>query len=285
MNSTLICQPCLGRNAVDVARRASSDKEIQRKIVSEAFMLLAESALDMPPPYYAGKIFEIAEKYCNIAELYAEEKSRANMLAEKLVQTLRSVSAFDPADFESRLRLAAAGNILDFGIFNDLDMEKALQTVYDSFSRPIDLAAVEKLKNRIDSARNILYILDNCGEAVFDRVFMEPFKDKVTLGVRGREVFNDVAAADLAECGLENFCRKVVSSGSVIPGTLIELCSSEFQEAFYSADLVIAKGQGNFETLNETAVPAAFIFLAKCPAVTELLNAELKSVQIHTVNF
>ncbi len=285
MNSCLECMPCLGRNAVDAAVRATGDAGLRKKIVTEAFRMLAECSLDMPPPYYAGKIFDLAGKYADISGLYAAEKEKSNQLAENLLTKLPDITEYDPASFESRLRLAVAGNILDFGVFQDLDLSAAMEHIRKSFSLPLDMEAVARIEERIRSAEKIFYLLDNCGEAVFDRIFMEPFRHKVVLGVRGREIFNDVAMSDLAGCKLENFAVRAVSNGSGIPGTVTELCSKEFMDEFNSADLIIAKGQGNFETLNDSTAPIAFMFMAKCPVVAGMLDVTLKSIQIRTLNF
>ena len=155
-----------------------------------------------------------------------------------------------------------------------------------AFAKPLDRAAVERLHEKMEKAEKILYILDNCGEAVFDRVFMEPYREKITIGVRGRAAFNDVLSGDLAGCGLKGFARGVVSNGAEgIPGTVLAECSEEFRRVYSEADLIIAKGQGNFETMNENAEPIAFLFLAKCPVVIREIGAEPNSIQVRTINF
>lgn len=286
MKTCLECLPCLGKNAVDAATRSTADLIVRKQIVAESLRLLAENDFLMPPPFTARKILDIALRHTGEEDIYLEEKKRSNALAEKLLSGLSEIPAYDPADFESRLRLAIAGNILDFGIFAELDIASALQTVKTAFTKPLDSEAVKRLRKKMDSAERILYILDNCGEAVFDRVFMEPYREKITLGVRGRAAFNDVQESDLADCGLLGFTRAVVSNGPVgIPGTILSECSGEFRKVFEQADLVIAKGQGNFETMNEYPNPIAFLFLAKCPVVVREIQAEPNSIQIRTYNF
>ena len=285
MNACIECLPCLGKNAVDAAKRSTADSALRHRIVSEALSLLADNRLDQPPPCTARKILDLALSRTGIGEIYPEDKRKSNRLAEQLVLELPSIPEYDGESFESRLRLAVAGNILDFGIFAELDICRALEVVRSAFSKPLDLAAVRRLKEKIDSAERILYVLDNCGEAVFDRVFMEPFRHKVTLAVRGRPAFNDVTAADLADCGLDGFTAGWISNGpSGIPGVILEDSSDEFRRCFAEADLIIAKGQGNFECLNTCAAPIAFLFLAKCPVVTRLLGAEMNSMQVR-LNF
>jgi hypothetical protein len=139
------------------------------------------------------------------------------------------------------------------------------------------------VKEKMDSAKRIFYILDNCGEAVFDRVFMEPYREKITLGVRGKPAFNDVTADDLSDCGLDGW--KYIGNGPVgVPGTILSECDEAFLQEIERSDLIIAKGQGNFETMNEYSYPIAFLFLAKCPAVTRLIGAEMNSIQVRLIN-
>lgn len=286
MNACIDCLPCLGRNAVDFAQRSTNDPELRKKIVSEAFHFLASSDLTISPPRFISEIVKIAEKYTGVKDLYLEEKEKSNRLAELLLKDAVNIPEYDPESFESRLRMAVAGNILDFGIYYDLNIEKALNMVRDSFQMPLDLDAVKRIQERMESANNILYLLDNCGEAVFDRVFMEPYREKITVGVRGSYILNDVTEADLPACGLAGFTKAAINNGAKsIPGTDLSAVSKEFLDVFHSADLVIAKGQGNFETLNDCDAPTAFLFLSKCPVVAALTGGGLRSIQVKTINF
>ena len=286
MKTCLECLPCLGKNAVDAAKRSTDDIAVRKQIVSESLRLLAENDFEMPPPFTARKILDIALRHTGTEDIYRAEKKRSNALAEKLVSELSGIPEYRPDDFESRLRLAVAGNILDFGIFADLDIAGALQAVRSAFTRPLDHEAAERLHARMESAKNILYILDNCGEAVFDRVFLEPYRQKTTLGVRGRAAFNDVLESDLADCGLAGFARAVTTDGPAgIPGTILSECGEEFRKVFEQADLIIAKGQGNFETMDGYPNPIAFLFLVKCPVVARAIQAEPDSIQIRMHNF
>lgn len=286
MKTYLECLPCLTRNAVVIARKSSQDQAVRHQIVRESMKLLAESDMRLAPTYYAAKIMDIAFQLSGGAQNdpYREEKDKSIVLAKRLLGELCNIPEYDPGSFESRLRLAIAGNILDFGIFSDLDLAEALQIIRKAFTAPIDREAMSKLQKRIGSARKILYILDNCGEGSFDRVFMELFKDKVTVGVRGRNSLNDVTRRELAESGYGPEIP-IVDNGSNIPGTMTEFLPETFLNEMKSADLIIAKGQGNFETMDEIPYPASFLFLAKCPVVIGRLNAEPRSIQIRNINF
>ncbi|MBO4631589.1 MAG: DUF89 family protein [Lentisphaeria bacterium] len=285
MKTYLECLPCLTGNAASIACRCSNDPEIQLCIVKKSMQMLAGSNLSEPPPFYAEKIADIALSYTQTGfDPYRKEKEKSTALAKRLLDELDSIPEYHPDDFESRLRLAVAGNILDFGIFADLNLDEAMKTIRQVFTKPIDRSAVRKLQQRIEGARKILYILDNCGEAVFDRVFMELFLNKVTVGVRGRNSLNDVTREELGISGYDPSIP-VADNGTGIPGVMERLAGNEFQTAMQTADLIIAKGQGNFETMDEISYPASFLFLAKCPVVIQKIKAEMKSIQIRNINF
>ena len=286
MKTHLECLPCLSNNAVVIAKKSTQDPAVRKQIVQTSMKMLAESDMQYSPTWYAAKIMDIALQLTGGAQddPYREEKDKSIALAKRILGELGSIPEYDPDSFESRLRLAIAGNILDFGIFSDLDLGEALQLIRKAFTAPIDREAMLKLQKRIESAHKILYVLDNCGEGSFDRVFMELFKDKVTVGVRGRNSLNDVTRRELAESGYGPEIP-IVDNGSNIPGSMIGSVPETFMNAMKSADLIIAKGQGNFETMDDIPYPASFLFLAKCQVITRRLNAEPKSIQIRNINF
>lgn len=282
MKTCLECLPCLGKNAVDVAKRINATYDVKKGIVSYALKMLSECDCSMPPPFYAADILCNAQKIAgnSTPDPYAEEKHRSSNLANEIIAELKHNGTYNPDDFESRLRLAIAGNVLDFGIYGDMDLSLALKVIENAFSKPIDCASILRLKEKMDNAKSIFYVLDNCGEAVFDREFIAPYRNKVVLAVRGTPVFNDVTIKELQESGLESFTAGVVENLSNIPGSILEFAGEVFCGTFWKSELVIAKGQGNFECLNDIKHNIAFLFMAKCPVVCKLINAETQSLHV-----
>ena len=285
MKTCLECLPCLSKNALNIVKRMECPEALKNKIVSDSMHMLADCDMSMSPPYYARLIMDIADKNAggSTGDVYQQEKLKSTQLAEKLLADLLQGTLYHPDDFESRLRLAIAGNIIDFGVFGDLNIGEALRTVESAFTKNLDKTAVQTLKEKMDAANNILYILDNCGEVVFDREFIRPYKDKITLAVRGKPAFNDVLRSDLEPSGLGDF-TDVIDNENGVPGVIIEDSGTVMQQAFAKADLIIAKGQGNFETLDETDRPIAFLFMAKCPVVIRKINAKPNSIQLKFCN-
>jgi len=250
--------------------------------------ILGDAAMDgypLPPPCYARRLIDNALVLSSgtVPDPWEAEKKTSTELALKLMDRLSELPGWDPESFESRVRLAVSGNILDFSVYADLDIAVALDTMYSAFTKPVDVAAISLLKARMDSARSILWVFDNCGEAVFDRFLIEPYRDKVTLAVRGKPAFNDLTRIELAASGYsEDFAAGgVVSNDDGVPGVVDATCGKAFREAFDAADLIVAKGQANFETMNErTDKTIAFLFLAKCPVVCHAVGAEPNTIQI-----
>ena len=289
MRACLDCLPCLAKNATELAHRsAGGDAALEAKIAATGLEILGAAATDgypLPPPCYARRLIDnaLSQSKGAVPDPWAEEKKTSTELALKLMARLPELPGWDPDSFESRVRLAVAGNILDFSIYADLDIAAAMETMATAFTKPVDKGAIAALKARMDAAKSILWIFDNCGEAVFDRLLMEPYRDKVTLAVRGKPAFNDLTRAELGESGYpEGFTAGgVVSNDDGVPGVVDATCGKVFREAFAAADLIVAKGQANFETMNErTDKLIAFLFLAKCPVVCRTIGAEPKTIQV-----
>ena len=173
------------------------------------------------------------------------------------------------------LHLAVAGNIIDFGAKHDYSDKQIHEEINKMLSTDLSNSHTEELKQEIDRAEKILYLGDNAGEIVFDKLFVEQLpKNKITFAVRGKPVINDATMEDAKAIGLTEIV-KVIDNGAGYPGTVIESCSEEFQKIFNEADLIISKGQGNYETLSENKSNIFFLLKIKCDIVARDLNKSL----------
>ena len=137
------------------------------------------------------------------------------------------------------------------------------------------------LKSSIDRASRILYLADNTGEIVFDRLLLEQMpRDRITFAVKGGPVLNDATREDAEFTGITDLVR-VIDNGTDIPGTVLSACSAEFREEFARADLVISKGQGNYETLDEEDKHIFFLLKVKCRVVSDDLHCDVGSAVVH----
>ncbi len=146
----------------------------------------------------------------------------------------------------------------------------------------------EELKSALGKTRNILYLADNPGEIVFDRVLLEEIRRQypivaIRFAVKEKPAINDALQKDALDCGIETVAQ-VISSGSDAPGTLLPLCFEFFQSMFWEADMVISKGQGNYETLSDAERPISFMLLAKCPVIANHIGCKVNEVILHYTN-
>jgi uncharacterized protein with ATP-grasp and redox domains len=255
------CIPCF----INQVLRAlpSIEKSQHELILREVLHLLAGMDFELSPPEMARNIFTIIEKYSGEKDLYAEIKRSSNKYILDMEDELREIIKDSTDSFLTGLHLAIAGNIIDFGAKHDFSDKLIHKEIEDALAVKLDTASVEEMQQLIEEADTILYLGDNSGEIVFDKLFIEQLpKEKIIFAVRGGHIINDVLKQDAEDVGLSRIVR-VVDNGFNAPGTVIEHCSDEFQEIFEGADLIISKGQGNYETLSDCSKSKKIVFLLK----------------------
>ena len=192
-----------------------------------------------------------------------------------------AVASPDSSDpLQTAIRLAIAGNVIDYGVRSDLTDEQVRSAIAWSLEAPLEPEALEALRAEILSAGSILYLADNAGEIVCDRLLLELLPlERVVLAVKGSPVINDATRADAVAAGLTELVQ-VVDNGSDVPGTILSRCSESFRRSFHEADLVIAKGQGNYETLSDADRRVYLLFKAKCPVIARDVGREVGELVI-----
>ncbi|MFH1743122.1 MAG: ARMT1-like domain-containing protein [bacterium] len=280
MKTFFDCIPCFVRQSLDAVRMVSDDPTVQEGVLREVLRLAAEMDLKESPPSMGQRIHRLIRKIGGDPDPYRAVKERCNQFAFELLPWARQKVAESDNPFEVAVRLAVAGNILDFGVHPELREESAKNVIHETLSVPIDLNVVHQLQTEIEQAESILYVGDNAGEIVFDRVLIEQMPlDRVTSVVRGAPAINDATMNDAVVSGLTELVE-VIDNGSDAPGTILADCSPQMQERFRSADLIIAKGQGNYETLNDERGPIWFLLKAKCPVIARNIGCPVGSVNI-----
>ncbi len=274
MNTSLECLPCIFRQTLDAVRRVSDDPAFCEQVVREVAGWIHTSDLQQSPPVMAQRLHRLLRERTGIADPYANAKARDNALALSLLPELRERLAVSPDPLLLAVRLAVAGNLIDLGPKHDLSADEircSIRQVLDaSFS-----GDVETFRQAVANARDILYLADNAGEIVLDRLLIEALgPERVTVAVRGSPVINDATIEDARAAGLHEIVR-VISNGSDAPGTVLEECDADFLKRFIQADLVIAKGQGNFETLSAAPRDICFLFKVKCPVISSNVGLPL----------
>ena len=267
MQSYTECIPCFIRQAHDALKMVGSNEEHTHHALKRVLIEAAEFSLEHSPPEMAQMIHRIIREELDHPDPYAQIKADSTKLALELVDEAREVidGAEDP--FGMAVRFSIAGNILDFALASLWDRLDLAGFIEKTRTQTVDDDAVEQLRRAAEAAETILFLGDNCGEAVFDRLLIERLpKTKVIYAVKGSPVINDVTMPDAIDSGL-NDVAELVENGSDAPGTILKDCSAEFRALFDAADLVIAKGQANYESLCDEARSVFFLTQVKCPVI------------------
>jgi uncharacterized protein with ATP-grasp and redox domains len=223
----------------------------------------------------------------NDPDPYREIKKRFTRLAVSLYPAVehRVRSAVDP--LATSIRLSIAGNIIDFGPDSDLTESDVERSIEEALIRSLD-GDVEQFRAAVAGAARILFLADNAGEIVFDRLLINQLpRDKVTVVVRGSPTINDATLEDARAAGIDQVVE-VIDNGSDVPGTILAETSAAFRSRFDDSDLVIAKGQGNYESLSDSKKNIFFLLKAKCEVIardmgcavgTMVLRRSIRQVQ------
>lgn len=278
MKTFLDCVPCIMRQAVEAPRRFTSDEGIRERIVRKMAASVAEFDPTRTPPEMGAALNRIMSEELGDPDPYLSEKRRFNELALGLLPSLRRKVEDSPDPFEAATRIVMAGNIIDFGAPGG-DVTGDLESRFDHALEASLFEAEDGLLDRFhaaaDGASKILYLADNAGEIVVDNLLIGRLPaGSVTVAVRSGPAINDALEEDARVAGLHRIAT-IVESGAAIPGTPLAMVSDEFRALFDEADLIISKGQGNFETLSDEDAPMVFLLMAKCHVVAGHLGCRV----------
>jgi uncharacterized protein with ATP-grasp and redox domains len=253
----------------------TADERIQEKVLRESMRLVSEMDLWQSPPVIGQQIHRLVRELVGIEDPYRKIKKQFNEIALKLYPKLRKF-IFESEDMLAiAIRLAIAGNIIDFGLNSTLQETELEETISQCLSDKFEDMQLELFRSAVNDAKDILYLADNAGEIIFDRLLIEQLPiEKVTVVVKGKPIINDATMEDAVLAGLPKIVE-VIDNGSDGPGTILESCSNTFRCRFENADLIIAKGQGNYETLSNVDKNIFFILKAKCPVIARDIGCKV----------
>jgi hypothetical protein len=271
MKTVLDCIPCFARQALEAARLVTDDPLIHERIMRSFLQEAANVNLSQCPPAVSRNLHRMLRQLTGVVDPYREVKDRFNRMALDMMPELLMEVENSPDSLYTALRLAISGNVIDLGVKGGIGEGEVRSAILNTLNESFH-GEIEDVRNAISIAQNILYLADNAGEIVFDRLLIERMPmDRVTLAVRGAPILNDATRIDAEAAGLCNLVE-VIDNGSDAPGTILADCSSNFRRRFDEADLIIAKGQGNFETLSEENANIYFLFKTKCPVIAVHVN-------------
>ena len=253
------------------ARLAGADEATQKKILDRVAAAVHGFPLSSPPPAMWRIVYNLVREVTGSYDPFKEIKDKYNRMALDIYPELKERVAQSPDRLLTALRLAIAGNIIDFGVGKSFNLEKEIDEV---FTRDFAIFDYEKFKQALNSTDQILYLADNAGEVVFDRILIEELHKDVIYAVRDKPAINDALIEDANFCGIDKLA-KVVSSGSDAPGTLLPSCSEEFLSYYHQAKMIISKGQGNLEGLmDKDNAPIFFLLKIKCQIIANVVGCK-----------
>ncbi len=273
MKIYLDCLPCFLKQVLESSRIVTNDLSIQNKIMEDSIKLVSSYKEYTYSPELGRDMHHIIKKHTKIDDPYKEIKKESIRIAEELYPFLKTfLYKNDEYRLYWALKIAATGNIIDYAIDRDIDIKR---TVKNELEKEFAICDLQDFERRLKTAKTLLIIGDNAGETVFDRVLVEELlQSDITYAVRDEAIINDTTYEDACDSGLNVNC-KLISSGCNAPGLILEEANDKFLNIFNKADLVISKGQGNFETLSDAKRDIFFLLKVKCPVVADLLDVEL----------
>ncbi len=279
------CITCFFRQALDAASLAGACRAEKEEIIKEFSRYLADCDFSQPPPVAGEALYKIIEKVTGKKDPFKELKEESNRFALEVASQIREKVFSSPQPLRAAVEAAIAGNIIDYGIKSAWDIEKEKEQLLKANLAPDLLRgtfAFDAFQQDVDKAKTVLYLADNAGEIVFDRILVEELiklGKQVVVAVREGPIINDALYEDAETCGLTEIAE-VVSSGVSTPGVVMEKTTPEFRRRLEAANLIISKGQGNFEALEgkDLGRPLYFLFRIKCEVIAEFTKEELGAI-------
>lgn len=269
MHSGVECLPCAVRQCRKLVKLVGGGQEDERRVVARIERLAPELDLAEPPSTYTSRILLAAMDELGDRDPFVAVKREQNELAWPLAEAADQELGDGPDDLRRALMLAAAGNVIDSGPRHQFPVEAALERLHFAHDDS------EALLERLARGGSVMYILDNSGEVMFDRLVLKRLDgNDVTIVARSSPVLNDVTVAEARQLGLEEFGR-VIGTGSRFLGVDLATVSDEFRQAYEAADAVIAKGHANFESLAGRGRDGFYVLKVKCELVAEVLGVGL----------
>jgi len=264
----LDCFPCFLRQALEAGRIAGADEGTQREVLERVMETLLDLSSEETPPQIGSMIHDVIRKATDNSDPYREIKRRHNEQALGMEEELAGFIAGSVSPLSDALKLAAAGNLIDMGPER---MWKDMRDIFRDFTRKDSSHFdCQSFETALRGAGTLLYVGDNAGEIVLDKILIGVLLREtdldITYVVRGSPVINDATMDDARFVGMTDLVR-VIDTGAAFPGVVPEASSEEFLGRYETADLILAKGQGNYESLSEENKNIFFLLQAKCPVI------------------
>ena len=278
MKTHLECIPCFLKQSLEAARMATSDEEVHERVLKEVMKHLETISFSDSPPELSRDVHKIIKTITQSDDPYKKVKDQSNQKAKNLYPHLKKLvhDADDPLFMA--VKLAIVGNVIDFGTTNRFNLEEMID---NAVKKQFVDDAYPYFTEKINQAKTILYLADNSGEIFFDKLLIEELRKKgkdITYVVKANPIINDVLVEDASFAGIDKLATVMQGDAGQqrsAPGMVLTYVSDEFKEKLRTADLVISKGQGNYEALSDIDREIIFLLMVKCPLVAVDIGTEM----------
>ena len=268
MKTYLDCIPCFMDQALRAGRIAGMDDIGIKKLLDEVGLMIKDVPLDSSPPATGDLIYGKIREITGVDDPYKTIKKETIEEAKKLYPELKRIIEKSDDRLLTAVRIAIAGNVIDFGVGHEFNIAEDVQVI---LTQDFGILHYKEFRESLKNSDSVLYLGDNSGESVFDKLLIEELGKPVTYVVRDVPVINDVTMQDAIDSGLDNVAE-LISSGSSAPAIILDRCSRDFLDRFENADMIISKGQGNYEGLSGINKPIFFLLKAKCHVLAKDLG-------------
>lgn len=280
----LDCLHCALNQVINTTEIAGTPEPTRRKLMHRALGMLAESDVNLNNCIQIEQIYRMVTDALGDPDPYRETRLFFDREMYKLLPQLRKHVASDPDPLRAAVRAAIAGNLIDLAALGrEVTLDRAMDKVRDVDREGLYFDDCDSLAAALKDARTLLVLGDNCGEVAMDRLLIETIRGlypqlEVSYGVRGSAVVNDVTREDAAAVAMEEVAQ-VIDNGDSLLTTMLCRTSPEFNRQFYAADVIIAKGMGNYEGLHLCDREKIwFLMIAKCNVISRLTASPRGSI-------
>jgi uncharacterized protein with ATP-grasp and redox domains len=280
MKTFLDCIPCLMKQALRAGKQTNADEKTLKKSLDETGALIKDIPLENTPVETAAHIYKIVSRLTGVKDPYLKIKNKNILQAKELLPELEQKINQSKDPLLCAIRISIAGNVIDLGVDKKFDISKDLNKILD---QDFGIFDYEAFKEILKKSKSVLYVGDNCGESVFDTLLIKQLKKTVYYAVRDIPVINDVTYDDAVRSGLGEI-SEIVSSGVDSPGAVLSRANKDFKNLFHSSDLVISKGQGNYEGLSHEKRSVFFLLKAKCSVIADDIGVKEDDIILKGIN-
>jgi len=280
MKTYLECIPCFVNQAYSTAKIATDDDVKIKQILDHVGDMIKSIPMENTPPEVGDIFYRKISEITGNKDPYKDIKKKNIEEALELYPMLKEIVEKSDDRLLTAIRIAIAGNVIDLGVNKKFNIKEDIKTI---LKQDFAILNYDEFKDHLQKAKSILYLGDNAGESVFDRLLIEELNKPVVYAVREIPVINDCVIEDAIASGLDQVA-KIISSGSTAPATILDLCNLEFLDNFENADLVISKGQGNYEGLSGVNRSVFFMLKAKCKVIANDIGVNEDDIVLKAIN-